>query len=135
MENQQKKELAPMYISFKQKKKKIQKHRELLEAMELQIFLLMKIMLTIALLGLISILFRVADTVILNPMRLRTKLRRQGIGGPPPSFLLGNILDLKKAKSKVPNPAQGEEGIVHNSSFLLFPSFEQWRKQYGILLL
>ncbi|PON32369.1 Cytochrome P450 [Parasponia andersonii] len=100
--------------------------------MELETFLLMKIMLTLVSLGLISILLGVFHTLILNPRRLRSKLRKQGIGGPPTSFLLGNILDMKRAKSQVSNPSHGEEGIiVHNCSSLLFPSLEQWSKQYG----
>ncbi|XP_059435073.1 cytochrome P450 714C2-like [Corylus avellana] len=99
--------------------------------MELRL-LLCKIIITIALLGLVSTLMKMCEALILKPKRLRAILRKQGIRGPPPSFLLGNIGDMKKMKSS-PSKAQqkGEQAITHNCSSILFPFFDQWRKSYG----
>lgn len=93
--------------------------------------MVIKIILSIIFLGLVRLLIMVCDALILNPRRLQSKLREQGIRGPPPFFLLGNILEMKKAQSQVRKPRQGEEVAVHNSSSLLFPALEQWSKQYG----
>ena len=97
--------------------------------------LLVKITLTIVLLGLVRILYRACDALILKPRRLRSKLQKQGIQGPPPSFLFGNLLEMRKAVSQVPKPSQGEQGIVHNCSSFLFPSLEKWTQQYGIIFI
>ncbi|KAK4593111.1 hypothetical protein RGQ29_017315 [Quercus rubra] len=93
--------------------------------------LLLKVTFTIALVGFVSKLIQICDTLILKPKRLRSKLRRQGIRGPPPSFLLGNINDMKKIKSNSSKTPPGEQAITHNCSSALFPFFELWSKEYG----
>ena len=103
--------------------------------MELPSILVVRIVLTIVLLHLLRFLYRACDALILKPRRLRSKLRKQGIRGPPPSFLLGNLLEMRKAVSQVPKPPQGEQGIVHNCSSFLFPSLEKWTQQYGIIFI
>ena len=97
-----------------------------------QLLLLSKIIITIVLLGLVSALMKMCEALILKPKRLRSILRKQGIRGPPPSFLLGNIGDMKKMKSS-PSKAQqkGEQVITHNCSSAIFPFFDEWRKSYG----
>ncbi|KAK4593094.1 hypothetical protein RGQ29_017303 [Quercus rubra] len=93
--------------------------------------LLLKVMITIALLGFFSKLIQICDALILKPERLRSKLRKQGIKGPPPSFLLGNINDIKKMKSTASKTQPGEQALTHNCSSAVFPFFDLWRKQYG----
>ncbi|XP_075646433.1 cytochrome P450 714C2-like [Castanea sativa] len=93
--------------------------------------LLLKVMITIALLGFFSKLIQICDALILKPERLRSKLRKQGIRGPPPSFLLGNINDIKKMKSTASKTQPGEQALTHNCSSAIFPFFDLWRKQYG----
>ena len=93
--------------------------------------LLLKVTFTIALVGFVSKLIQICDTLILKPKRLRSKLRRQGIRGPPPSFLLGNINDMKKMKPNSSKTPPGEQAISHNCSSALFPFFELWSKEYG----
>ncbi|KAK9283324.1 hypothetical protein L1049_011563 [Liquidambar formosana] len=71
-----------------------------------------------------------------KPERLRSKLRKQGISGPPPSFLLGNTRDVKKKiqyskPSKV--PCDEEQVVTHNYSSTLFPFHEQCRKEYDVV--
>ncbi|KAE8704448.1 CYP714C2 protein [Hibiscus syriacus] len=67
--------------------------------------------------------------LVVKPMKLRARLSQQGIHGPPPSLLFGNIREIKKARFAVvkdPRPSS-----THNCAALLFPFFQQWRKQYG----
>ena len=92
----------------------------------------MEFLLTVLLLILVSLLIKTWYALILKPKRLRLKLRKQGIRGPQPMILFGNILEMKKATSQVQSPPRVEEGIDHNCSSMLFPSFQQWNKQYGI---
>ena len=96
------------------------------------LLLLVKIIITIALLGLVSKLMKMCEALILKPKRLRARLRKQGIRGPPPSFLLGNIGDMKKIKSSASKAQQKEyQAITHNCSSAIFPFFDEWRKSYG----
>ncbi|KAK6228376.1 hypothetical protein QUC31_006259 [Theobroma cacao] len=96
------------------------------------LLLLVKITGTSVLMAFIGMLIHLFDSMILNPARLRAKLRKQGIRGPPPTLLLGNTLDIKKTQSKLSMlPQEGEQVITHNSSSTVFPYFEQWREQHG----
>ncbi|XP_059455045.1 cytochrome P450 714C2-like [Corylus avellana] len=96
------------------------------------LLLLAKIIITIALLGLVSKLMKMCEAVILKPKRLRAILRKQGIRGPPPSFLIGNIGDMKKTKSSPSKAQQKEEqAITHNCYSAIFPFFDERRKSYG----
>ncbi|XP_059434198.1 cytochrome P450 714C2-like [Corylus avellana] len=97
-----------------------------------QLLLLFKIIITIALLGLVTTLMKMCEALILKPKRLRGILRKQGIRGPPPSFLIGNIGDMKKTKSSPSKAQQKEEqAITHNCYSAIFPFFDEWRKSYG----
>lgn len=76
----------------------------------------------------------------MKPHRLRKKLERQGIRGPKPSFLYGNVSEMQKIQSDV--KAMKASRLLDNGDFVgddytcvLFPYFEQWRKQYGMLYL
>lgn len=69
--------------------------------------------------------------LVLKPQRLRTLLGRQGIRGPPVSFLLGNINEIKKSQLTTKTPVGGDSSASHDCAASLFPSFEQWRAQYG----
>ncbi|XVE99122.1 hypothetical protein REPUB_Repub03eG0169900 [Reevesia pubescens] len=91
-----------------------------------------KIMVTALLPGFLGLLVRLLEALIFQPDRLRSKLRKQGIHGPPPSLLLGNIGDMKKIQQKVSKLSrEGEQEIIHNSFSAVFPFLDQWRKQYG----
>ncbi|EOY19021.1 hypothetical protein SCA6_000714 [Theobroma cacao] len=99
--------------------------------MELQL-LSIKVMVTALLLGLLGVLVYLFEALILKPERLRSKLGKQGIQGPPPSILLGNIREMKKIQSKVSKLSrEGDQVIIHNCCSTVFPFLDQWRKQYG----
>ncbi|KAK4492137.1 hypothetical protein RD792_002934 [Penstemon davidsonii] len=63
--------------------------------------------------------------------RLRWILRKQGIDGPPPRLLLGNLLEIKSSKAAVVAAPTCGAPATHNCARLLFPFFEQWQMKYG----
>ncbi|KAF8407458.1 hypothetical protein HHK36_006591 [Tetracentron sinense] len=96
----------------------------------MELLLLVKIFSSLALISLFSLFVYLYNVLFLKPKVLRSKLRKQGIDGPPPSFLLGNIVEIKKARSTVTKTQTGEL-MTHNCAATLFPFFEQWRNKYG----
>ncbi|OVA20272.1 Cytochrome P450 [Macleaya cordata] len=77
--------------------------------------------------------------LVLKPERLRSKLRSQGIRGPPPTLLVGNLRELKKIQSTtVVDQSSHQENknnkmivISHDWGSTVFSCFERWRKAYG----
>lgn len=62
----------------------------------------------------------------------RKKLRKQGIKGPSPSLLYGNVPEMQRIQSMVAkSPSSNGEIVGHDYTSTLFPYFEQWRKEYG----
>ncbi|KAK9741885.1 hypothetical protein RND81_03G135500 [Saponaria officinalis] len=64
----------------------------------------------------------------------RRKLRKQGIKGPSPSFIYGNVPKMDKivANKECPfNSSINGEFVGHDFTSSLFPYFELWRKQFG----
>ncbi|KAG5012736.1 hypothetical protein JHK86_024997 [Glycine max] len=73
--------------------------------------------------------------------RVRKRLQMQGIKGPPPSFLHGNLPDMQRIQSQAKaastcNSNHSDQFLAHDYTTTLFPYFEHWRKQYatGMLL-
>ncbi|KAI8574139.1 hypothetical protein RHMOL_Rhmol01G0331300 [Rhododendron molle] len=102
----------------------------------MEILTVVKLFFSIALVGFAVVFLRLYNALVAEPGRLRSKLRRQGISGPPPSFLLGNIGEIKKARTTTPKePIGSDESFVppttHDCATALFPFFEKWRKLYG----
>lgn len=69
---------------------------------------------------------------------LRVKLQNQGIDGPKPGLILGNITEMQKIKSiklsSDPSIFSSKEPPSLDCSSVLFPHFIQWSKQYGSLI-
>ncbi|GAB4827729.1 hypothetical protein Ancab_034615 [Ancistrocladus abbreviatus] len=83
-----------------------------------------------ALLGLLLILYE--NSSWLKSQRQRRKLTSQGIKGPPPSLLYGNVPEMQRIQSTVEKaPSFNGEIVAHDYTSTVFPYFEQWRKQYG----
>nr|XP_016512365.1 PREDICTED: cytochrome P450 714A1-like [Nicotiana tabacum] len=67
-----------------------------------------------------------------SAQRLRWKLQKQGINGPKPSFLYGNVPEMQKIQAaSLKAPTNYGEFVAHDYTSSLFPYFEQWRKLYG----
>ncbi|KAH6793836.1 hypothetical protein C2S52_004313 [Perilla frutescens var. hirtella] len=73
---------------------------------------------------------------ILRPRRLRSRIVKQGIRGPVPSILYGNIPDIKMiTQSQKPLVKNSPEKIVHDWFPAVFPHLEQWRNEFGLTFL
>ncbi|KAI9108140.1 hypothetical protein K1719_021013 [Acacia pycnantha] len=69
----------------------------------------------------------------LKPRRIRSVLHKQGITGPTPSFLLGNLPEIQKIQSQFSNLSSSS--LADQWFHSLFPFLHQWRKQYGPVFL
>ncbi|XP_055832205.1 cytochrome P450 714C2-like [Solanum dulcamara] len=89
-------------------------------------------LLAITLVCVFGLFFHLYNSLVIKPRRLQSALRKQGIVGPQPKFLLGNILEMKKsceaAKKMVSN---GDVVDCHNCGATILPFFDQWQRQYG----
>lgn len=68
-----------------------------------------------------------------GPWWIRRKLELQGIGGPKPRFLYGNVGEMQmiQVNSDAKKSENDGEFVAHDYTSTLFPYFEQWRKEYG----
>ncbi|XP_057799317.1 cytochrome P450 714C2-like isoform X2 [Salvia miltiorrhiza] len=74
------------------------------------------------------IVVRLYIYLVIKPTKIRKILKQQGIHGPPPKILLGNVLEIKKSRDAA--PANSAPPTLHDTASV-FPFLEQWRKQYG----
>lgn len=92
---------------------------------------LFKAFLSGALVGVLGLFFHLYNTLVAKPGRLRSALKRQGVSGPRPTLLLGNILEIKKARDSAAKASINGPPASHNCGGTLLPFFDQWRRQYG----
>ncbi|KAL1557042.1 cytochrome P450 714C2-like isoform X1 [Salvia divinorum] len=90
--------------------------------------ILLQIIVSIASASILALFFRLYRALVATPRLLRRVLKQQGVGGPPPSFLLGNILDIKNSRASA---AAAGSPVSHNCGAILFPVFNEWRQLYG----
>lgn len=93
-----------------------------------------KMLMSLVLLGFIGLLVRLYNGLVAKPKKLRSLLTKQGISGPPPTILLGNIMEIKNSRGSTNVFKEGEAPTTHNCAALLLPFFEKWRKQYGMCI-
>ena len=88
--------------------------------------------LSLAVLLFFFIFLHLLESLLWKPERLRAKLRKQGIGGPSPSILIGNVPEIKKIRA-LTSAAKNTEAnsITQGWASNLFPHLEQWRNRYG----
>ncbi|XP_019451633.1 PREDICTED: cytokinin hydroxylase-like [Lupinus angustifolius] len=89
----------------------------------------------------LTILFSILVTLLLKlfydtlscywftPLRIKKIMKMQGILGPKPHFLTGNILDMSSLVSKT--TSKDMKTITHDIVGRLLPHFLQWSTQYG----
>lgn len=65
----------------------------------------------------------------LTPRRIRKIMEKQGVRGPKPRFLVGNILDMASLVGK--STAADMDSIHHDLVPRLLPHFVVWSKIYG----
>ncbi|CAK9142340.1 unnamed protein product [Ilex paraguariensis] len=95
----------------------------------MDIHIVLKVLVSITVVGIVGLFIRLYNALVAKPKKLQAALRKQGITGPPPTILLGNILEIKKSRTpKSPTCGAPEN---HDCANVLFPFFEKWQKQYG----
>ncbi|XP_015874059.2 cytochrome P450 714C2 [Ziziphus jujuba] len=63
---------------------------------------------------------------------IRAKLRKQGISGPLPSIVLGNVPEIRRIMSEASSKGVKENNLqLVDHSLSLFPYFKKWTKQFG----
>ncbi|XP_045818172.1 cytokinin hydroxylase-like [Trifolium pratense] len=81
----------------------------------------------------VTLCFKVAyDTIScywLNPIRIKKIMEKQGVCGPKPRFLIGNLNEISSFVSKT--TSQDMKTINHDIVDRLLPHFVAWSKQYG----
>ena len=93
-----------------------------------------KMIVSVVLGGVVGLFIYLYNTLILKPKRLQLRLGKQGIRGPSPSFLVGNIPQIKRIQTqKAHSTTPKHVPIAHDWYCTLFPYIEQWRNQYGNL--
>ncbi|WJZ97390.1 hypothetical protein VitviT2T_015998 [Vitis vinifera] len=71
----------------------------------------------------------------IKPSNIQLKLRRQGIKGPPPAFVMGNIPEMKRIMSMAADAPRSEAHLpLGFSTSTTFPYFAQWTKLYANVL-
>ncbi|KAL6906015.1 hypothetical protein ACP4OV_003616 [Aristida adscensionis] len=86
------------------------------------------------------LLFSYLYTILwLKPGRLRQKLMSQGVKGPKPSFLFGNIPEMRRLQQLARSDQEQEAGtsdrFTSNYVASLFPYFQHWSRLYGSIYL
>ncbi|CAL0321672.1 unnamed protein product [Lupinus luteus] len=82
---------------------------------------------------LVTLIFKVGyDTISyywLTPRRIKKTMEKQGVRGPKPRFITGNIIDMASLLSN--SISQDMDTISHDTVPRLLPHFVAWSNQYG----
>lgn len=89
--------------------------------------------------GFLVLLVYLYNLLVLKPKNLRAKLQRQGIRGPSPSFLVGNIPDMerilqhRRLTHSTPTTATEDYPTAISGDWpsIVFPYLEEWKNEYG----
>lgn len=81
------------------------------------------------------LLWRLLFCCWISPTLAYWKLKKNGFGGPTPSFPLGNISDMKGKiinKSNIDSFGGSSSNIItHDIHAMAFPYFARWQKSHG----
>jgi hypothetical protein len=103
--------------------------------MVMEVAMAMKALLSLCCVGACCLALYLYYTVWVVPQRLLAGFRRQGIGGPRPSFPYGNLGDMREAVAAAKSARRGgggRGGIVHDYRPAVLPFYEKWRKEHGM---
>ncbi|KAJ8748791.1 hypothetical protein K2173_011347 [Erythroxylum novogranatense] len=100
--------------------------------METDLVLMLKLVVSLVLGGILGSLAYMYSLLLAKPQKLRSTLRKQGIRGPSPSFLLGNIPEIRRIQAQVQTQSVSEvHDLRHDWPFTIFPHFRHWINEYG----
>ena len=85
----------------------------------------------IAMVVIIFLFLRVLFSCWISPTLVYWKVRRNGLGGPTPSFPFGNISDMTKKNGDSSLQPSNSPHDIHSN---VFPFFARWQKSHGELL-
>ncbi|KAF5778702.1 putative cytochrome P450 [Helianthus annuus] len=77
----------------------------------------------------IKVAYQTLDCYLFTPTRIKNIMSRQGVRGPKPGFLIGNLLDIAALVSK--STSFDMPTIDHDIVTRLLPHFVLWSKIYG----
>ncbi|EOY29240.1 hypothetical protein QUC31_020891 [Theobroma cacao] len=97
----------------------------------MEFLLLFRTLSSLALAGVVCYVFHQYCKSWLKSRRLRRKLCMQGIRGPPPSFLYGNVAEMQQIQLQAKKTRSHSEIVGHDYTSTLFPYLDHWRKEYG----
>lgn len=83
---------------------------------------------------LVLLFLHMYNALVLKPKKLRALLQKRGVRGPSPSFLLGNIFEIRRIQRQAAAAAakdQQKVGISHNWPPIAFAYLDKYRKDYG----
>lgn len=102
--------------------------------MEDESFLTTKVIFSLVLAGTLLLLGQLYHVLVLNLKRIRSNILKQGIKGPSPVFLYGNIPEIKRIQIQTRSKAAKTTlNISHAWPAILYPHLQQWRDEYGML--
>ncbi|XP_062215694.1 cytochrome P450 714B3 isoform X1 [Phragmites australis] len=102
----------------------------------MEVAMAVKVLLSLCFVAACSLAMYLYHVVWVAPQRVLAEFRRQGIGGPRPSFPYGNLADMREAvaaakAARAPSAGAGGSGIAHDYRPAVLPFYEKWRKEYG----
>lgn len=77
------------------------------------------------------LILQLYNALVAKPSRLRAALIKQGLNGPPRRLLLGNILEMKRARDLAAKLVSSTTPSSHHCESFVLPFFDQWRNKYG----
>ena len=83
--------------------------------------MVVKVFIFQGLMVILGLFFCLCNALVVKLEKLRSIVRKQGISGPPLSFLLGNIREIKKSLSVVVKESSTD---TYNCVTIAFPFFE-----------
>lgn len=79
----------------------------------------------------ISSVIILVEKVLLKSGRIRLVLEKQGINGPKPTFLFGNLSEIQQIQSQSQSHSSANS-FNEEWFYSLFPYFHAWKKRYGM---
>lgn len=101
--------------------------------MEAEKVRILKMIMSVIISGFVVFVFHVYNVLVVKPQRLRSKLQNQGIRGPSPSLLLGNISEMRRIVQHQPQTQtqSTQPAISHDCPSTVFAYLQKWRNEYG----
>nr|AYM55676.1 cytochrome P450 [Croton stellatopilosus] len=94
-------------------------------------YLLIRIFSSLILIGVVYFV----TGILFESYKVKKKIQKQGIKGPSPSFLHGNLPEMQEIQllnaEKEISSANVDDIVAQDYSSIIFPYFDHWRKQYG----